>query len=174
MSKRIDKVLEQVKEYNKGRIIYIEKSNILDATEDAIAHQCNCITRGYGRGLATAIFRKFPYSNFYRSRHRNDNPGNIIVRDGFGKYKMVIGMLAQYGPGKSEVDKDTKEDRLRWFTVCLEKISKLNIKSIAFPFHIGCGLAGGNWKEYEELLINWANEHPQIQIVIHHITNFKN
>jgi hypothetical protein len=32
----------------------------------------------------------------------------------------------------------------------------LDTDEIAFPYGIGCGLAGGNWKRYEEMIEEFA------------------
>ena len=38
------------------------------------------------------------------------------------------------------------------------KIAKIpNLESIAFPWRIGCGLAGGNWEWYLGTLKNFAD-----------------
>ena len=62
---------------------------------------------------------------------------------------------------------DTLEDRYDYFIECLQKITELNITSIAIPYKIGCGLAGGNWEEYYNALNEWANKNPNIKIVIY-------
>ena len=31
------------------------------------------------------------------------------------------------------------------------------LESVAFPYGIGCGLAGGNWEEYQAMLEEFAN-----------------
>jgi hypothetical protein len=126
-----------------------------------IAHQCNCkSTVPYG--LAKSIFDKYPYSNIY-----NDNsvriPGNIIVR------KNVINMLGQVYPGRSS-KYETKEQRKHLFNFCLKAIQnyfkdKQDIK-LVFPKNIGCNLAGGNWKDYEQLLIDFEQSNPNISVTI--------
>jgi len=35
------------------------------------------------------------------------------------------------------------------------------------PYKIGCGLAGGNWDKYYNILNIWANNNPNIKIVIY-------
>ena len=46
---------------------------------------------------------------------------------------------------------DTRENRINWFSsslrCLLKKIPEENIRKVVFPFHIGCGLAAGNWKK---------------------------
>ena len=44
---------------------------------------------------------------------------------------------------------DNQEDREKWFQQCLDKLGKLkHYQNFAFPYKIGCGLAGGNWDHY--------------------------
>ena len=52
--------------------VTIIKDNILNAKEKYIAHQCNCVTK-YGKGLSKAIFDKYPYSNIYSLRKKDNN-----------------------------------------------------------------------------------------------------
>lgn len=141
-----------------------KNGDILNATEQYIAHQANCVTK-HSRGLATAIFNKFPDANIYVEREtkaRTDVPGTIEVRG------RIINMLAQYNPGKPHKSLDTGEKRKRWFQLCLDKIAELeDIDSVAFPFQIGCNLAGGVWSEYLEILNNFSTDHPEIKISIY-------
>ena len=62
---------------------------------------------------------------------------------------------------------DSLEDRYDYFIECLQKIAELNPISIAIPYKIGCGLAGGRWEQYYNALNKWANNNPSIQIVIY-------
>jgi hypothetical protein len=49
----------------------------------------------------------------------------------------------------------------------LEAVAGLGAKSLAFPYGIGCGLAGGDWKVYETMLRDWAAAHPLINVVLY-------
>jgi hypothetical protein len=42
-----------------------------------------------------------------------------------------------------------------------------NIISIAFPYKIGCGLAGGKWEDYESMIYKFAKENPNIKVKIY-------
>jgi len=57
---------------------------------------------------------------------------------------------------------DDAEQRIIWFKRCLNSLSswmiKLNCKTVAFPYQIGCGLAGGSWNLYEKMITEWAND----------------
>ena len=68
-------------------------------------------------------------------------------------------------PSKEQKDSDSK--RIVWFEKCLDKIGKIkNIKSVAFPYKIGCGLAGGDWEIYEQMLIDFSNQHSELIVKI--------
>lgn len=140
--------------------IHHKEGNILDAEEDYICHQCNCVTRR-GKGLSEQIFNKFPYADVYSKRKSPSVPGTIEVRNN------IIAMYAQYFPGKAKYESDGKYERILWFILCLEQIIKLNPKSIALPYGIGCGLAGGKWSEYYEIIERMAHKYPSIKIVIY-------
>jgi len=141
-----------------------------------ICHQCNCVT-SYGKGLSSAMFSKFPYANIYSeriSKNRKDSdffdnlerkeksvPGHIIVKGNGKDERFVINMLAQYYPGPSKYGNDSEEKRLRWFQDCLDEMGQLveeNV-SFAFPYQIGCGLAGGKWDKYLEMIQKFQKKH---------------
>ena len=60
-------------------------------------------------------------------------------------------MFAQHYPGRSQFYlKDGRDQREEAFKACLHEISAIeDMNSIAFPWMIGCGLAGGNWDNYQ-------------------------
>lgn len=43
---------------------------------------------------------------------------------------------------------------VKWFKSGLAEVKELNIGPIAVSHKIGCGLAGGDWKEYKQALKN--------------------
>ena len=51
--------------------------------------------------------------------------------------------------------------RQGWFQECLDAIGKLNLKSVAFPYEIGSGLAGGKWACYDNMLQKFACENQR-------------
>jgi hypothetical protein len=42
-----------------------------------------------------------------------------------------------------------------------------DLKSIAFPYRIGCGTAGGSWKWYQQQLEKLAVKLPNVRIVVY-------
>lgn len=148
-------------------IIKIVKGNLLDAKEEVICQQSNCVTM-IGHGLSQQIAHKYPWADAYSRRPpltRNCTktpgvPGTIQVDS--CKEKHVVHLFAQYFPGKPNIwgrayrsvpsQPDSPMDRIRYFKECLDELDKLSFDVVAMPYFIGCGLAGGNWKMYESML----------------------
>jgi hypothetical protein len=118
-----------------------------------IAHQCNCTTR-VAQGLAKQIFDTFPSANVYKSLE-DDRAGTVKIR---GK---ICNLFAQYNPGKPTAS-ESSQMRLLWFKKCLrllrDELDPATTKSIAFPYRIGCGLAGGHWPHYRAALQEFAEQ----------------
>lgn len=166
--KRID-----VGNHRKGPSLvnYVE-GDLLDCGAQYIAHQCNCVMRGQnvGGGLYASMIKKFPLSNVYAEAERSKiiKPGSIIIRRGYPHPSKIICMFSQKYPGRSSYDGDTVEMRLNWFRNCLDLISTIkDLEQIAFPHMVGCGLAGGNWDRYEELICEFAAENTHVNVCIY-------
>ena len=160
---------------------------------DAICQQNNCVGCD-GRGLAEGIAKLLPYGCPYADRRPEPpankfavladraTPGSIQVRKapaavfGVARRPDVICMFAQFemgGPDKYKRVKpmppsDGRAAREQWFGQCLREIGKLSPppKAIAFPHEIGCGLAGGEWPNYEAMLQEFAAANPHIHVII--------
>lgn len=132
--------------------ITIKNGNLLDANEQYICHQCNCVTKN-SKYLAQHIFTRYPYANTYKTRTSNTNPGTIDIKGNGTNQRYIINMYAQYYPGKAKYSNDNPKVRLEWFKLCLHQIAQIkNINSVAMPFNIGCGSAGGDWNTYYKLI----------------------
>jgi len=130
-------------------MIKIVEGNILNATEDVLCQQVNC-QKVMGAGLAKQIRNKYPevypsYKRFcegckdYNRRNLLGEIQTIIVSDG----KVIANLFAQYDYGRDK--QYTDYDALK---ICFEGILKLASMfndTIAIPYGIGCGLAGGDW-----------------------------
>jgi hypothetical protein len=146
------------------------EGDLFDAKETWILQQCNCVTVR-SQGLSASIDRKWgvnPYCG-RRLTKEMDVPGTIKIMDSDDGTKKIICAFAQWAPGKpghyekfysTPPQKDTMDQRLSWFEECL---SHLDIDGkVAVPYKIGCGLAGGNWKDYKRVLID-----SDVQFVIY-------
>ena len=147
-------------EYINGDLLYIDV--------DYIAHQCNCIT-SYGKGLYKDIVNKYPDVDIYKQRTQNSVPGTIcVMKQEDVDSPSIIHMFAQYSYSYANNKiNDSRANRLEWFAICLDKISSIkNVKSIAFPKGVGCGMAGGKWENYDRLLNVFATKNKDIKVYI--------
>jgi O-acetyl-ADP-ribose deacetylase (regulator of RNase III) len=155
--------------------IEIKTADLLQATEEAIVHQCNCVSKG-SAGLARSLFQKYPWADIYRNRFSPSIPGTIRIvpaPDREVKWSCrlkVIALFGQYAPGAPSREtymSDSSSDRERFFQNCLKWLSETNVSSLAFPYGIGCGLAGGHWPTYQAMLEQFAKDNPTKKIVLY-------
>ena len=120
-----------------------------------IAHQCNC-KPGVMGGLAGAVRAKYPMAD--TGNFTTLAPGTISVCDG-GNGVNVVNLYGQVSPGRPKMTGiDTAEKRLGYFKRGLFAITQLpDIHSLALPYMVGCGMAGGIWEIYEAALIDFAD-----------------
>jgi O-acetyl-ADP-ribose deacetylase (regulator of RNase III) len=153
----------------------IVEGNLFDSDAQYIVHQCNCITWASAH-LAGEVFRHYPWSDIYTQRKGTDyrdTPGEIIIRGNGKDQRYVIAVLGQYYPGKPRYPNsklDGAEARKGYFFSGLKKIIEIpGLKSIAFPWGIGCGAAGGDWNFYHELIKKFAAAIPTVDVRIYHL-----
>lgn len=135
-------------------MIKIVEGDILQATEDFIGHQVNC--QGVmGAGLAKQIREK--YSNVYKEyqlycdsfkQDRQQLLGQCLIVEADDKY--IANIFGQLGYGRTEQQTDYVS--LEIGLKKLKEIAYEHNKSIALPYGIGCGLAGGSWSIVYELI----------------------
>lgn len=167
------------------------RGNLLDATQQVIVHQINCLcTRPHG--LAASVAERFPYANVYGQRRQVGRqnlaveadrgiPGTIDARlpPANSTGPIVIGLYGQYDYGKpgrsyrTPINKDSSALRGQWFLSSLEQLATYmtqnNLTSVAFPHGIGCGLAGGSWRAYRASIDVWATQHPSLEVVLYQL-----
>jgi len=135
--------------------------NLLSHNAQYIAHQCNCVTNRSAH-LSRAVFSAFPYADVYSLRTQPDELGTIKIKGNGEDQRWVINMFGQYFPGVCKYPNGSKDNpnlRKQSFQKCLDKISEIkDLESIAFPYGIGCGAAGGNWEEYEKMISDFAKK----------------
>lgn len=121
--------------------------NILDSGADVICHQVNC-QGAMGAGLAKQIRQRWPdayedYINFCSLSGPYDKLGEVKLTEvSPGKY--IAHAFAQLNYGRKNLCY-TSYDAL---SSCFEYLARLQYEwgvRVAFPYGIGCGLAGGDW-----------------------------
>jgi len=126
-------------------MIKIVDGDILNATEDILAHQVNCMGI-MGSGIAKQIKDKYPnvfgqYRKFFVNNKFTALGKCQIVKAEDNKYIANLFGQYKYGRDKQYTDYDALEEAL----FSLKVSAKDHNMSIAIPFNIGCGLAGGSW-----------------------------
>ncbi|MGG4439300.1 macro domain-containing protein [Brevibacillus fortis] len=128
--------------------VQVIPGNILEAKENIIVQQVNCMGV-MGAGLAKQIRAKYPsvYTEYKQlceqyADAREDLLGQVLLcQVGEGKY--MANLFAQLGYGKKGVY--TKYDMLQKGLEEVLSLAKKENLTIAIPYGIGCGLAGGDW-----------------------------
>jgi O-acetyl-ADP-ribose deacetylase (regulator of RNase III) len=130
-----------------------------------LCHQCNCVTMRAAH-LAAEVFRRYPWADIYAGRPANyaptdgRRPGDIVVTGDGASRRLVVGMLGQFYPGKPRFPDGARDGfraRRVAFAGCLLKILRIpELRSVAFPWGIGCGAAGGDWGRYLPMLERFA------------------
>lgn len=148
------------------------EDSILNAQEP-ICQQCNCVTL-ISHGLSKQIADKYPWADVYKRRKPKtknstsepSTPGTILIDK--NEDKTVIHMFGQVFPGKPnayakyyphvKLD-DCTSKRIEYFKLCLEQLDLLKLNDpVAMPYKIGCGLAGGSWDIYQQMLHNCSTK----------------
>ena len=156
------------------RNLHHVRGDLLAHDADYIVHQCNCrTTRAWG--LAYSLFGSFPHADTYTvpsdpklaPMPPKRVPGTFTLHGGPGTgLRGVINLYGQDAPGKASAA-ETKAQRLTWFQNALLQLADVpNLKSVAFPHGIGCGLAGGTWAQYEAALVEFAVLVPETKVYI--------
>jgi O-acetyl-ADP-ribose deacetylase (regulator of RNase III) len=148
-------------------LIKIVKGDILQANEDIIGHQVNC--QGVmGAGLAKQIKNKYPNvydeyvrlikwakEEYKRGYSRTDNLLSscqfVDTPDG----KTVANIFGQFGYGRWAIQTDYDALKKGLWSIketTTNPYNTLYSKSIALPYGIGCGLAGGNWNVVSSII----------------------
>ena len=156
-----EKSTETIERLAQGKLL-IKSGDLLQATDDIIVHQTNCVS-SEAKGLARSLFHKFPHADTYKRRRRPSKAGSITVRGKRGgKQRLVVNLNAQYNPGKPSTEgKDSEDARKDYFWNCLEGLGDYikhhkGTVTVGRPWRIGCGLAGGQWPQYYEMIEDWV------------------
>ena len=157
--------------------LQIVNGDLLLSQEQYLCHQVNSVTSKAAQ-LAKSVFSAFPYADIYSKRAtlpkvplESELPGNIIICGNGLEQRYIINMVGQYYPGKPRYpdgSRDGYQVRQVYFQQCLERIAAIpDLQSIALPFNIGCGLAGGDWNIYRKMIKIFAESVPQVSVRVY-------
>lgn len=155
------KVFEEIGKLREmiNKEIKVVEGNILDASEDIIVHQVNCLGV-MGAGLAKQIAERYPivkekYLEYCNKYIRESLLGELHLVD-TKEGKLVANVFGQMGIKKNSLDKKVYTD-FEALKLGLERVrnfAEVQSMSVAIPTHIGCGLAGGDWDEIKPMIEN--------------------
>lgn len=158
-------------------MIYV-KGNLLESPVQIIAHQINCLGI-MGGGIALQIKNKWPrvfteYKEFIEDWEYcnggelplghcyvtilNREPGRRIVANIFGQ-NGIGGMATDYEAVKKgfiELHKYLISDKLYRYDSQIP---------VGIPYKMGCGLGGGDWNTYREMLQELEDEYNFLFVV---------
>jgi O-acetyl-ADP-ribose deacetylase (regulator of RNase III) len=159
----------------------IKLGDVRRASEQYIVQQCCCIATK-PHGLSSVLAKAFPGSCPYSTRRNaagkanlarvedRPTPGTLTILG----VRRVVSLFAQHGMGKPGQwpapagTPDTAADRVRYFRACLDALAALKPSSVALPYGIGCGLAGGDWNgAYWPALCAFAAASPDMRVVLY-------
>ena len=131
----------------------IISGNLLEAKESIIIHQTNCMGV-MGSGLAKQIKDKYPevfqgYYHYCKTNPVDKLLGSALLceaNDG----KIIANVFGQvnYGTDKRYTDYDALKHALEE----VHQYAATNALTIAVPYNLGCGKAGGEWEIVSKML----------------------
>lgn len=139
---------EYLQVYGVSKMKIVNK-DILLASEDIICHQVNELSV-MGAGLALQIKNKYPRVFEAYIKHCNEQCLGKIQLVGINPEQAICNMFSQRGISRS--CRTTDYDLFEQCISKLAKYAKENNKTVAIPYGIGCGLAGGDWKVVSKLI----------------------
>ena len=124
------------------------KGDLLQATENIIGHQVNC--QGVmNAGLAAKIRSKYPivFERYKQLVNTHNNNKEILLGTAqvinVDENKYVANLFGQFYYGRGQRHTDYKS--LYQALETLKKKAKKHNLTVALPYGLGCGLAGGDW-----------------------------
>ena len=134
-------------------MIKYKQGNLLDVKRGVIAHGCNCYGV-MGAGVALAVREKYPkaFHDYVKVCNRYyDNPQDLLGEVNLVRVSddiLIANCFTQldFGGRKRHVDYSA-------VARCFEKLASADLEELHIP-KIGAGLAGGDWKVLENLIIS--------------------
>jgi len=128
-------------------IIKLVIGDILDAPENIICQQVNCMGV-MGAGLAKQVRSKYPsVYTYYNDLCKKNTPekqlGSVLFME-VGE-KIIANIFGQVKYGRIGKFTDYEALRKGFLAVLYEATEVYENYTVAIPFNIGCGLAGGDW-----------------------------
>jgi O-acetyl-ADP-ribose deacetylase (regulator of RNase III) len=145
--------------------------DILSVETGIICHQVNCMGK-MGSGLAKSIAEKFPnvekeYIDYVRSIQKT-KPELLVFLLGQVQFVQITSSLFVANLfGQFRYGTDSQKTEYSALTRCFLKVRKKACElhlPVYIPLHIGCGLAGGDWKVVEPMIYKIFQKYPNYNI----------
>lgn len=147
---------------NKKSFVMEATGDLLRCEENLIGHQVNC--QGVmGAGLANFIRKKYPHVfEAYKldcqiSKRQRTLMGRCQIVEAEPGKKWVANLFGQfeYGSSSEQVMKtgmNTEYDHLRTALEWMKSVAQEYEYTVALPYQLGSGLAGGDWKDVRQII----------------------
>ena len=154
-------------------MLKFEIGNIVTGDYPIFCQQVNC--KGVmGAGLAKQIRDKYPSVYLDYKELCNNHEGSLLghiqlVHQSGVNSRICVNMFAQdrYGRDQRYTDYKAFKNCLNTLAKSLESYSaKGHYNRVAFPYGIGCGLAGGDWYIIKGMLEDFSNQVKQEVVIV--------
>lgn len=145
--------------------VKVIEGDLFQTTAKFICHQTNCKGK-MGSGVAKQIRQQYPaaYRQYMDLCSGKKDSAELLGHAQFvcGAEKTVVNMFAQdrYGYDGS------RYTNYKAFEQCLNEIAQYVVhgETIAMPYKIGCGLAGGDWEIVYGLIESILGQHYTVEL----------
>lgn len=121
--------------------------NVLDISQGTVLHQVNC--RGIMGGLALALSRKYPqaFTDYFLlcDKYGAKNFGSAVE----GHASKSLSIIHVFG----QLEAGANTDQTAVLCALESLTSRPLLRPIYAPYRMGCGIGGGDWRTYSNLLL---------------------
>lgn len=148
------------------------KGDLLTSNADIIAHQTNC--KGVmGAGIAKQIKAKYPnvYYEYKKMCDEYYESGDSRLLLGVVQFvpvnnnQLIANCFAQWG-----YNSRVKQTQDKYFQQCMKTLLYVaqteKLSTVAIPYKMGCGLAGGDWDRIIYPIIQSVFENSSIALEV--------
>ena len=131
-------------------MVKIYVGDVFESNADIICHQVNCLGI-MGGGIALEIRKRYPnvYDDYHTYCTSHENAKDLLGKvqfcgttDSDGRRFEIANMFSQLDIGTGC---KTRYDELEKALITVRDRALKENKTVAIPYGIGCGLAGGKW-----------------------------
>jgi hypothetical protein len=145
-----------------------------------LAHQVNADPRKKPGGLAKDLTKLHGFADLHNegaegpqddllgTARIDTEPSDPKGPHGQKEATTIVSIYGQRYGGKPGKRADSSADREVYFKNGLDDIKRQvpDLKSIAFPKKIGCGIGGGDWRTYKTMIHEFARDMPGCTVYI--------